>query len=70
LLGSEGFEGDAYYIGIENILKYSGVHPHLYGKKQVKPYRKMGHITITDKTLSAALKKAKTIKEMIKVTAI
>ncbi|GIV29189.1 MAG: N5-carboxyaminoimidazole ribonucleotide synthase [Bacteroidia bacterium] len=70
LLGSEGFEGNAHYIGMENILKYGGVYPHLYGKKQVKPYRKMGHITITDKTLSAALKKAKTIKEMIKVTAI
>jgi 5-(carboxyamino)imidazole ribonucleotide synthase len=58
LLGSEGFEGNTFYVGIENILKYSGVYPHLYGKKQVKAFRKMGHITITDKTLMAALKKA------------
>lgn len=70
LLGSEGFEGDAHYVGIEQILKYSGVYPHLYGKKKVKAYRKMGHITITDKTLSAALQKAKKIKELIKVTAL
>ncbi|MEW6772489.1 MAG: 5-(carboxyamino)imidazole ribonucleotide synthase [Bacteroidota bacterium] len=70
LLGSEGFEGNAHYIGIDIALKYSGVYPHLYGKKQVKPYRKMGHINITDKTLSAALQKAKKIKELIKVTAI
>jgi len=70
LLGSEGFEGNTFYIGIENILKYSGVYPHLYGKKQVKAFRKMGHITITDKTLMAALKKAKKIKEMIQVTAL
>lgn len=70
LLGSEGFDGNTQYLGIENILKYSGVHPHLYGKKQVKPYRKMGHITITDKNISAALNKAKKIKESIKVTAL
>jgi len=70
LLGSEGFEGNANYIGIEMALKYSGVYPHLYGKKIVKPFRKMGHITITDNTLSAALAKAKTIKELVKVTAI
>ncbi|MCX7727861.1 MAG: 5-(carboxyamino)imidazole ribonucleotide synthase [Bacteroidia bacterium] len=70
LLGSEGFEGNAHYVGIENTLKYSGVYPHIYGKKKVKPFRKMGHITITDKTLTAALQKAKKIKELIKVTAI
>lgn len=70
LLGSEGFEGDAHYVGMDSILKYSGVYPHLYGKKQVKPYRKMGHITITDKTISAALQKAKSIKNIIQVTAI
>lgn len=70
LLGSEGFDGNAHYVGIEQILKYSGVYPHLYGKKKVKAYRKMGHITITDKTLSATLQKAKKIKELIKVTAL
>ncbi len=70
LLGSEGFDGEAQYVGIEQILKYSGVYPHLYGKKKVKAYRKMGHITITDKTLSAALQKAKKTKELIKVTAL
>lgn len=70
LLGADGFEGDTHYVGIENILKYSGVYLHLYGKKTVKPFRKMGHITVTDKTLSAALQKAKTIKGLIKVSAI
>ncbi|GIV26800.1 MAG: N5-carboxyaminoimidazole ribonucleotide synthase [Bacteroidia bacterium] len=70
LLGSEGFEGEAHYVGIEQILKYSGVYPHLYGKKKVKAYRKMGHITVTDKTLSSAMQKARKIKELIKVTAL
>ncbi len=70
LLGSEGFDGASHYIGLEKALKYSGVYPHLYGKKQVKPYRKMGHITITDNSLAAALSKARKIKELTKVTAI
>lgn len=70
LIGSEGFDGNTNYIGIENALKYSGVYPHLYGKKKVKPYRKMGHITITDQTITAAIQKAKKIKEMVKVTAL
>ncbi len=70
LLGSEGFDGNAHYVGLNIALKYSGVYPHLYGKKQVKPYRKMGHITVTDKTISAAIQKAKKIKDMVKITAI
>lgn len=70
LLGSEGFEGHTHYVGLENILKYSGVYPHLYGKKQVKPFRKMGHITITDQTRAAVLQKAKKIKALIKITAL
>ncbi len=70
LLGSEGFEGEAHYNGMETILKYSGVYPHIYGKQNVKAFRKMGHITVTDKTISSALQKAKKIKELINVTAL
>ena len=47
LLGEKGFEGVAVYEGLENYLKQPGVHPHLYGKSLTKPYRKMGHLTIS-----------------------
>lgn len=67
LLGEPLHEGPAIYEGLEEILSMPGVYVHLYGKKITKPFRKMGHITVTDKSLSAARKKAKTVKEIIKV---
>ena len=35
-----------------------GVHLHLYGKEEVRPGRKMGHITCTDTTVERALQRA------------
>jgi 5-(carboxyamino)imidazole ribonucleotide synthase len=32
------------------VLKMDNVFVHLYGKKQTKPGRKMGHVTILSKT--------------------
>jgi 5-(carboxyamino)imidazole ribonucleotide synthase len=46
LLGTRG-EGPAVYEGLEKILAVPGVHLHLYGKRISRPFRKMGHITIT-----------------------
>jgi 5-(carboxyamino)imidazole ribonucleotide synthase len=47
LLGEKGYEGPAHYEGIELFLEKKGIHPHLYGKGQTKPFRKMGHVTIS-----------------------
>lgn len=68
LLGEQGANGEAIYEGMEDILKISGVYPHLYGKEQVKSFRKMGHITIINKDLEEAKRIAKEIKEKIKAT--
>lgn len=68
LLGEEGVNGEAVYEGMEEILKIPGVYPHLYGKEQVKSFRKMGHITIINKDLEEAKKIAKEIKQTIKAT--
>lgn len=46
LLGAEGFEGNAIYENIDEIMAMEGVSLHLYGKQITKPLRKMGHITI------------------------
>lgn len=48
LLGARG-TGPAEYRGMEKILAMPGVHVHLYGKSTTRPFRKMGHITITGK---------------------
>lgn len=67
LLGEAGYSGPAKYTGLEDALALPGVHPHLYGKKETRPFRKMGHVTITDRELQKALNTAKKIKEFIKI---
>lgn len=69
LLGEEGQTGEAVYKGMEEVLAMEGVYPHLYGKSRVKPFRKMGHITIIDKDVEAAKIKARKVKETVKVVA-
>jgi len=69
LLGEKGFEGPAIYEGLDKILSLPGVHPHIYGKSDTKPFRKMGHITITGNSLQAVKNVADQVKEIIKVKA-
>jgi 5-(carboxyamino)imidazole ribonucleotide synthase len=69
LLGDFGYEGTAIYSGLEDVLKFSGVYVHLYGKEKTKPYRKMGHVTIVDNDLVKAKQKAKIVKNTLKVIA-
>jgi 5-(carboxyamino)imidazole ribonucleotide synthase len=69
LLGEAGFNGNARYEGLEEVLKTEGVHVHLYGKKATKPFRKMGHVTIVDHDLNSLKKKANFVKETLKVKA-
>ena len=67
LVGAEGYTGDVVYENMETILKLEGVTPHIYGKKQTRPFRKMGHVTIVNKDISVARKIAQKVKETIKV---
>ena len=67
LIGEKGHEGPVYYEGLEEILKLSGVHPHLYGKTHTKPFRKMGHVTISGVHMDDVRLKAQKVKETIKV---
>ena len=67
LVGAEGHTGDVVYENIEEIMKMDGVTPHIYGKKQTRPFRKMGHVTIVNEDISEARKIAQKVKESIKV---
>ncbi len=69
VLGEAGFAGSARYEGLNELLSLPGVHLHLYGKKLTKPFRKMGHITITDENTSSLKTKALKVKEILKVKA-
>lgn len=69
VLGEAGFSGNAIYKGMDEVLAIPGVAVHLYGKKLTKPFRKMGHITITDPELKRLKEKALKVKETLKVIA-
>ena len=67
LVGAEGFTGNVIYKNIETIMKMDGVTPHIYGKKQTRPFRKMGHVTIVNEDLNEARNIAEKVKNTIKV---
>ncbi len=67
LVGAEGYTGNVVYKNIEEILSLEGVTPHIYGKKETRPFRKMGHVTIVNKDIDKAHKIAEKVKETIKV---
>ena len=69
VLGEDGYTGEARYEGLEKILGQKGVHLHLYGKTLTKPFRKMGHITITDRSMDSLKEKAQFVKKHFKVKA-
>ncbi|MGL4597053.1 MAG: hypothetical protein ACRCYO_05980 [Bacteroidia bacterium] len=67
VLGEKGFEGLARYEGVEEVMAMEGVYVHLYGKKMMKPFRKMGHVTVLAKTMEAAREKALKVNAVLKV---
>jgi len=67
LVGAEDHTGEVVYENIEAILGLPGVTPHIYGKKETRPFRKMGHVTIVNKDISEARKIAELVKKTIKV---
>jgi len=66
IIGSEGHSGEVYYEGLEEVLKMDNVFVHIYGKKQTKPGRKMGHVTIISKDYQDLTHKAHKIKHLLK----
>jgi 5-(carboxyamino)imidazole ribonucleotide synthase len=67
LVGADGHTGEVVYEQIEKIMAMDGVTPHIYGKKQTRPFRKMGHVTIVNEDISEARRIAEEVKKTIKV---
>ncbi len=67
LVGDENYTGTVFYKNIEEILSLEGVTPHIYGKKETRPFRKMGHVTIVHKDMSTARTIAEQVKRTIQV---
>ena len=69
ILGAEGHSGEAVYTNLNEVLSMDNVFVHLYGKKQTKPGRKMGHVTIMHTDYQDLRYKANKIKHTLKVEA-
>ena len=67
LVGEQNHTGDVAYQNIEEIMAMDGVTPHIYGKKQTRPFRKMGHVTIVNENIDTAREIAQKVKQRIKV---
>lgn len=67
LLGASGFEGRAYYKGLEEVLTLEGVFVHLYGKILTKPGRKMGHVTIIHEDEQVLMQNIQKVKKTLSV---
>lgn len=69
LVGEENFTGAVEYQGLENVLKLPNAYVQLYGKKETKPGRKMGHINVLADTRESLLEQLIHIKSLVKVVA-
>ena len=69
ILGAEGFSGNAVYKGLEEVLEIPDAFVHLYGKKQTRPGRKMGHVTILSREKQELIHQVNRIKSTLKVEA-
>lgn len=67
LVGSEGCSGIVEYQGLPEILQIENVFVHIYGKKETRPGRKMGHITILSKEKQELIHQANRVKQTVKV---
>jgi 5-(carboxyamino)imidazole ribonucleotide synthase len=67
LLGEPGYEGAVLVEGMDEALAEKGVYLHLYGKKNTKPFRKMGHVTLLGEDIQEVKAKANRIKALIKI---
>jgi 5-(carboxyamino)imidazole ribonucleotide synthase len=70
ILGEENQSGAAVYEGLEEVLKMDNVFVHIYGKKQTKPGRKMGHVTILSNEKQELIHTGSKIKKLLKVKSI
>lgn len=69
LLGENGSSGEAHYEGLNEVLQMDNVFVHLYGKRQTKPGRKMGHVTILSPDKQDLVHSAHRIKQILKIKA-
>lgn len=67
LIGEENYRGIAKYQNLEEVLKIENVFVHIYGKKETRPGRKMGHVTVLSNEKQELIHVANKVKQLLKV---
>jgi 5-(carboxyamino)imidazole ribonucleotide synthase len=62
LLGDIWSDGEPRW---EAVLRHPGAHLHLYGKREPRPGRKMGHVTVCEAAPGRALEVALEIRRSL-----
>lgn len=65
IVGADGHSGPVRYEGLDEVLKIENAFVHLYGKKETRPGRKMGHVTIISKEKQDLLHKSNKVKRSL-----
>ncbi|HYM94500.1 MAG TPA: 5-(carboxyamino)imidazole ribonucleotide synthase, partial [Chitinophagaceae bacterium] len=69
IIGEAGYSGQVKYEGLEETLKIEDAFIHIYGKKETRPGRKMGHVTIISREKQDLLHKAKIVRRTLRAKA-
>ena len=67
LIGEANHSGEADYLNLDEVLKIENAFVHIYGKKETRPGRKMGHVTILNNERQHLIFLANKIRHALKV---
>jgi len=67
LVGEPNATGRPCIQGFAEALALPGVSLHIYGKHEVRPFRKMGHAVVVDSDAERALTTARHLREILKI---
>ena len=67
LLGAADARGGVALEGLDEALRQPGVALHLYGKREVRPFRKMGHVTVTAEDRDTAMARARAVRACVAI---
>lgn len=67
LVGADGYEGEPVYEGLSEVMAMERTFVHIYGKRETRPGRKMGHVTVVANDRHELIHRAERIRETLKV---
>lgn len=70
ILGPEDVSGMYFVDGLERVLQIEGVYIHLYGKRDTKAYRKLGHFNVIGINVEECIEKMNTVRKYLRIKAI